>query len=64
MVAIGWGMDEYMALKPAFRGILGVAAAGAAGGAELALPPPPPPPAPLPPAAAAAAELPVGAPTA
>lgn len=42
MVAIGCGIDEYMALNPAFKGNRGVAGV-AAGGAAPLLPPPLPP---------------------
>lgn len=42
MVAIGCGIDEYMALNPAFKGSRGVAGV-AAGGATPLLPPPLPP---------------------
>ena len=43
IVAIGCGIDEYMALNPAFKGNRGVAGV-AAGGAVLLPPPLPPPP--------------------
>ena len=42
IVAIGCGIDEYMALNPAFKGNRGVAGV-AAGGAVPLLPPPLPP---------------------
>lgn len=42
IVAIGCGIDEYMALNPAFKGNRGVAGV-AAGGAAPLLPPPLPP---------------------
>lgn len=41
MVAIGCGIDEYMALNPAFKGNRGVA--GVAAGGATPLPPPLPP---------------------